>query len=194
MLAPATALAGPDLDGSKDAPEQMLGIQFRLGASGLAGEGAGDVDQPPLSHASGSLQVRVIESWYVDLSSFGERTLKAEAPEGKTILGLEGTTLGVRYRPPLGANPRNRMIAGVGAGGGRVFVQQVESFGGSMGYAAFGFEKEIYGDDFNAGYVGVEGIYTHFFVGEDSPFRGGSATVRLTFSYYMGGSYLADCW
>lgn len=180
-------------------PEQMVGLQGRLGAAALTGEGAGDVDQPPLSHASGSVHVRVLPSWYLELSTFGERTLKASAPEGKTTLGIEGTTLGVRRRAPLGKAPGSRLVLGAGGGSGRVFVQgkgvpgEGASFGGGMAYVLGGVEKEVSGDNFgNAGYVGVEGVVHQYFVGEESPFRGTGVTVRVTFTFYMSGSYCSD--
>lgn len=201
LLASPAALAQGGFENRPGIPEQMVGLQGRLGASALAGEGAGDVDQPPLSHLSGSLQIRVIPDWYAELSTFGERTLRAEAPAGKTILGIEGTTLGVRRRGGIGATAKNLLVLGAGGGAGRVFVQgkgianEVSgSHGGGMAYVLGGFEKELYGDHFNAGYVGVEAMWQQYFVGEKSPFRGGGATVRVTFSYYMGGPYCAECW
>lgn len=199
-FAPGAAPAASDF-ASREIPEQMVGIQGRLGAAALAGEGAGDVDQPPLTHGSISLHVRLLPDWYVELSSFGERTLNAEAPEGKTILGIEGTTLGIRRHVRLGSSETGiRLLFGAGGGAGRVFVQgkglpgEGESFGGGEAYLLAGFEKELYGDPFNAGFVGVEGVAQQYFVPEDAPFRGTGITVRVSFSYYMGGSYCADCW
>lgn len=180
-------------------PDQMVGLQGRGGVAALAGEGAGDVDQPPLSHLSGSLQVRLLPSWYAELSTFGERTLKASAPEGKTTLGIEGTTLGVRRRAAFAKSPGTRLILGGGGGSGRVFVQgkgvegQGGSFGGGMAYVLGGVEKEVSVDNFgSAGYVGVEALAQQYFVGEESPFRGTGVTVRVTFSFYMSGSYCSD--
>lgn len=201
LLVPGAAQALSDFTDRPEIPEQMIGLQGRLGAGALAGEGAGDVDQPPLTHASISIHVRLLPDWYLELSSFGERTLNAEAPEGKTILGIEGTTGGIRWRPLLRSKESgNRLILGFGGGGGRIFVQGKglpgggESFGGGEAYVLAGFEKELYGDQYSAGYVGLEGVAQQYFVGEDSPFRGTGVTVRMTFSYYMGGSYCAECW
>lgn len=194
-LLPAWPARAVDLQGRPDVPPQVAGVQMRLGAGALVGEGAGHVDQPPVSHGSLSLQIRVIEGWYVDLSTFGERTLSAKAPRGKTILGLEGTTGGVRGRLPVASSPALRLLPGAGAGGARVFVQgEGVSFGGAAAYLSMGLERELYGEEHNAGYVGLEGIYQQYLVGTGAPFRGGGFTVRVTFSYYMGGSYLSECW
>lgn len=180
-------------------PEEMFGLQARLGAGVLAGEGAGNVDQPPLSHASGSVQVRLLPEWYVELTTFGERTLNAEAPEGKTILGLEGVTGGIRWRTKVGAKAATRILFGFGGGGGRVFVQGKGlpgpgySWSASEAYLLGGFEREMYGDRFSAGFVGLEVIGQQYFVSDEAPFRGAGVTVRATFSYYMGGSYCSEC-
>ena len=199
MLASPLAHAVGTYQEGAGIPEQMVGVQGRLGAAALAGEGAGNVDQPPLTHASLSLQIRVLPDWYLELSTFGERTLKASAPEGKTTLGIEATTAGARRRAPFGKKGGTHLVLGAGGGVARVFVQgrgiegEGGSFSGGLAYVLGGIEKELYGDQFNAGYIGIEGVWNQYVVGEKSPFRGGGATVRVTFSYYMGGSYCSDC-
>lgn len=191
LLVAQDALAGPMLDGPK-APADAVGIQFKLGAAALLGEGAGDVDQPPMSDAAFAIHVRVIPDWYADLTTFGLRTLRAEGTGDKIPLGIEGTTIGFRARPMVA--PKLRATAGLGVGGGRAFViGSGESVSATIVTASGGVERELYGDASNTGTVGLEAAWDHLFLGEESDFRGGALSVRLTFSYYMGGSYISDC-
>lgn len=190
ILAARDAAAGPLLDGPRP-PEDAVGIQFKLGPSTVLGDGAEDVEQP-LSAAGFALHVRVVPGWYVDLTTFGHRSLRAEDTGDKIPFGIEGTTIGFRARPML--SPKLRATAGLGAGGGRAFVVgSGESLSAKVATASAGIERELYGDEFNHGFVGVEAAWDQLFLDDESDFRGGALSVRLTFSYYMGGSYISDC-
>ena len=197
MLAPAVAAAqggigGPRPWDRRTAPNEAVGLQVRIGSSGLYGEGAGKASQPLLDFM-GSLQIRFMDGWYIDLQNLGSRPLVAEAAEGQHLLAIDGTLLGVRMRRPYGEGGTS-LTAGLGGGSGRTFIPLTgRSFGGYAGYASVGWERELYGNDQSAGYWGVELMWTEWFFVSGSPFDGGSLSARITLSYYLGGGELDEC-
>lgn len=193
LLAPALARAqdGRDVTGRPLLADQFFGLMIRVGGGGFAGENASKLAQPEFGYG-GSLQIRLLESIYLEVSGDSRMPLSARAPEGGYLMTIDRQTVGLRARLPSGSG---RVVFGAGGGAVRAtFVEQEVSFNGPAAAVFGGYEWEIAGTNANGAYAGVEAVWTHYFLQEDAPFRGGHPEVRATFSYYFGGEEAADCW
>lgn len=194
LLAPALATAqdGRDVTGRPLLADQFFGLMIRVGGGGFAGENASKLAQPEFGYG-GSLQIRLLESIYLEVSGDSRMPLSARAPEGGYLMTVERQTVGLRARLPTGSG--NRVVFGAGGGAVRAtFVEEKVAFNGPAATIFAGHEWEISGTHSTGAYAGVEAVWTHYFLDPDSPFQGGHPEVRATFSYYFGGEEAADCW
>ncbi len=177
----------------RDYPDQMIGIMPRFGGGMLVGDTDGVTN--PVGGWGGSLQIRLAEGIYLDISGDTRIPTAAKAPAGSILMGVDQQFAGVRLRQPIGK--QSNLVLGAGAGA-FAFVeysgaQNERLDAGPAAYGLAGFERQIYGAAGSGSYVGFEVSWTHYFPGKDAPMTGGLAEGRVTFSYYFGGAEAADC-
>lgn len=178
----------------REYPDQMIGLMPRFGMGALAGDGASDLTNP-IAGWGGSLQIRLAERIYLDVSGDTRLPTAAEAETGKILMGVDQQFAGIRFRQPL--DPKSNVVFGAGAGA-FAFIQyggeQNERLdAGPAAYGMAGYERQVFGSDGSGSYIGFELSWSHYFPGSDAPLTGGLAEGRVTFSYYFGGREAADC-
>jgi len=171
-------------------PNQVLGATLRIGGGGLFGPGT-DQATNPIWAIGASLDVRLGESIYLDLSGDSSAPTGSSAGTGAVLLQIDQEQAGIRAK--LGP-PAAHGLVGLGGGYARLHDRTGAAQGqGPLAYGLGGYETLVFGGGESAGYVGAELVYDQYFMPASATFRGSRVEGRVTFSYYFGGSEVSEC-